>query len=208
MKTTAMSYAAIDVTSRNIDWSECDFFESGERKVPATFLDAVECYACQKTTVRGPGESECPKCHAEGDPSEGPMMNYWYPLGDGCDELTDEQARKAAFKIRRLPLCVVKVGEEWGLALTGGGMSLSWEICEAFMRLGLLPPVQFTPAAMCGRGTSKRDRWIVRGYVRACRGAASRANRSVERAREALAFGERYEAERAVPKPTAPESQS
>jgi hypothetical protein len=64
------------------------------------------------------------------------------------------------------------------------------------MRLGLLPPVHFELPSMCGRGASKRDRWIVRGYLRACRAVSGYAKRRAERAREALAFGEKHEAER------------
>jgi hypothetical protein len=159
MKTRDMSTSAIEVRPRNVDWSEIDFIESGEGRTRGNFYEAIECHACGKTTVRAPCESECPKCRAEGDGPEGPMMNYWYPLGFECG---DSQAHDMAWKIRHLPLCMVQVGDEWGMALTGGGMDLSWEICEAYMRLGMLPPVHFELPSMCGRGASKRDRWIAR----------------------------------------------
>lgn len=65
---------------------------------------------------------------------EGPMMNYWYPVRG-----LDFDAETAA-KIANYPLCVVEVDDEVGLALTGGGMDLSWEIAEACVALGYFPP--------------------------------------------------------------------
>lgn len=68
--------------------------------------------------------------------TDGPMMNYWYPIGDDLEPLSAAVALPG-------PLCVVEVDGEWGLALTGGGMDLSWEICAAFIALGYLPPAHF-----------------------------------------------------------------
>jgi hypothetical protein len=79
-------------------------------------------------------------CRASGDyvrEAEGPQMNYWYPVtfpGDMAD---------AARVISHLPLCAVTVDGKEGIALTGGGMDLSWEICEAYMLLGCAPPYHF-----------------------------------------------------------------
>jgi hypothetical protein len=64
---------------------------------------------------------------------EGPMMNYWYP----CERLSADEAVLATVD---LPLCYVEVDGEPGFALTGGGMDLSWEIAEAFVRSGYYPP--------------------------------------------------------------------
>lgn len=72
--------------------------------------------------------------------AEGPMMNYWYPV-ESIDD--DDDAKAAAIAIADLPLCVVRVGGTYGLALTGGGMDLSWDICDAYVRTGNLPPVHF-----------------------------------------------------------------
>jgi hypothetical protein len=98
-----------------------------------------------------------------------PMMNYFYPLPDesrygGALDKYDAQA------IINLPLCLVNLETgEYGLALTGGGMDLSWEICEAYIRLGYLPPFHFCDLPrMAGRGTSARDRAIIRGCKRSC----------------------------------------
>ena len=199
-KTIDMSCAAVDVKPRNVDWSTVDWFASDDRNA---LFEAVRCQECNKRVVfvnGGGGEPHNDvvgaiksRCAGHVPSADGPMMNYWYPLGY---EIDDAKAQELAKKIVDLPLCVVKLNDEYGLALTGGGMDLSWQICEAYMRIGSLPPTHFTPPAMCGRGTSKVDRWIVRGYLRSCRIAAGWAKRSAERAREAVAFGEKYEAER------------
>jgi hypothetical protein len=76
--------------------------------------------------------------------SEGPMMNYWYPLEETVSEYGSFDPAEAAAKLKDVPLCVVLVDDEYGLALTGGGMDLSWEICEAFVRLNRCPPAHFS----------------------------------------------------------------
>lgn len=68
--------------------------------------------------------------------AEGPMMNYFYPVD--IDDLAD-----AARALVDSPLVPVEIGRQTGLALSGGGMDFSWEICEAFVLLGMLPPVHF-----------------------------------------------------------------
>lgn len=107
--------------------------------------------------------------------SDGPMMNFWIPV-----HITDTQA--AAKKIADLPLCVVTVGEETGLALTGGGMDLSWEICDAFVAIGHYPPFHYAGdlprmaevwndrkelvAAVCRKSCEIMGQWAARGVER------------------------------------------
>lgn len=93
--------------------------------------------------------------------AEGPMMNYFYPVTNH-----DDIAEMAAH-IADLPLCVVELEDtgEIGLALTGGGMDLSWEIAEAFIRLGYRPPLSIDLPAMVGRGESETDQAIVLAVV-------------------------------------------
>lgn len=89
----------------------------------------------------GNGSCEDPLDEIE-DETEGPMMNYHYPLAD-LHRVGDDP-NEAATLIRDLPLCVIEWSDgSYSLALTGGGMDLSWEICEAFTRLGYLPPFRF-----------------------------------------------------------------
>jgi len=154
---------SIDSTPINIeDWREVFAGHDGYTQTENTFWEAVTCYKCGKVVVMEGGggndqhfDVEDSKCDGYFPAAEGPMMNYWYPadLSDGYD---------AAELIAGMPLCVVRINGSFGLALTGGGMDLSWEICEAFTRLGELPPVHFCNLPrMAGRGTSAKDRYII-----------------------------------------------
>ncbi len=106
---------------------------------------------CVDAAMLAPSEHvTCPKCEtdiSEGDEfdctcdgyinHEGPMMNYFYLV-----EISDVE--EAVHKIAHLPLCVIEMRDgETGLALTGGGMDLSPQICEAYIALGYLPPAHF-----------------------------------------------------------------
>ena len=75
-----------------------------------------------------------------------PMMNYAYPITLRGD------ASKAATKLElaSLPLTLVSIDDETHLALTGGGMDLSAEICEAYILLGQRPPVHFCKVPRMG----------------------------------------------------------
>ena len=137
-----------------------------------------------QTHSRADAETEC-----DGHVSEtsGPMMNYFYPLPHDPDDLD-----AAARAIVDLPLCLVEMlpgdgplAGDWGLALTGGGMDLSWEICEAYMRLGYLPPLHFADLpGIAGRGASKRDRWIIAGVKQSAQATISRACMLLKHTRE------------------------
>lgn len=150
-------------------------------------LDGLECERCDGAGSHegDDGEEECVACAgtgntakltddqvriiAEAEPymhgAEGPMMNYRYPLGDGSDHIGSwgyrGDAVYAAYRLRDLPLCVTGYDEEIALALTGGGMDLSWEIVEAFTLLGWLPPVYFNLPGMAGRGSSETDLYLI-----------------------------------------------
>ena len=97
----------------------------------------------------------------EGAP--GPAMNYLWPLATGCTG----SAQEAAAAIVDMPLCVVTDGngEVEGLALTGGGMDLSWSIAEAYMWLGYLPPLVIELPRMAD-SFDERKKWIIAGMRR------------------------------------------
>jgi hypothetical protein len=156
---------SIEATPINVeDWAEI-LANAGEGT--NTFWEAVTCSECEQVIVLEGGsagerhddrdnEADCPGYFST---AEGPMMNYWYAV-----DLSkmDNDPEEAARLIADLPLCVVQVDGAYGLALTGGGMDLSWEICEAYTRLGQLPPVHFCDLPrMAGRGDSAGDRYIV-----------------------------------------------
>lgn len=103
------------------------------------------------------------------DSVEGPMMSSWY----AC---SIEDPIKAAALIIDLPLCVVEVDGAYGLALTGGGMDLSWEICAAFIALGFLPPYNYADLpGMAGRGRSESDKLIIAACLQTMQVTADRA---------------------------------
>jgi hypothetical protein len=172
LKIKEMSCDAIESVTRRMTWSE-GYGETWD------CWEAVTCDACGGVVVLSMGGDDMHKNCGIGDTeceghlglAEGPMMNFFYPLPASFERKDVEEAAK---RIVNLPLCIVKLSppdgdDEWGLALTGGGMDLSWEICEAFMRLGYKPPLHFVPPPeMSGRGESNRDRWILSG----CRSSA------------------------------------
>lgn len=105
--------------------------------------------------------------------AEGPAINYLYPL-----DAVEQDPIEAAYRLRRLPLCVVERDGNWGLALTGGGQDLSWEIASAYMLLGYLPPADFADLpGMAGRGSSDADRQIIAACLRSFAVLAEQATR-------------------------------
>jgi hypothetical protein len=160
---------SIEATPINVEsWSDVfqSFYENGDED-GNQFWEAVECEDCNAVVVLHMGGGN--ETHADVDSdsecqgymssSEGPMMNYWYKVD--LSRISDDPD-EAARLIADLPLCVVQIEGEYGLALTGGGMDLSWEICEAYTRLGQLPPSHFCGLPrMAGRGDSVRDKYIL-----------------------------------------------
>lgn len=76
-----------------------------------------------------------------------PVMNYYYSL-PGLRH-TAEESQTILLKAN-LPVVVVIVDDEPVIALSGGGMDLSWQICEAYIRLGFYPPFHFELPRMAG----------------------------------------------------------
>ena len=99
-----------------------------------------------------------------------PMMNYVYPV---TLNMSPEQAQDILAR-NHTSLTIVYLHGEAYLALAGGGMDFSWEICEAYTLLGQLPPVHFCDLpGMAGRGQSDRDKAI----IAACRQSVTTAQR-------------------------------
>lgn len=166
-----LSAETVGVQPRDADWSS--YPETFE------FWEAQRCEDCRKILVGTCGDNHSEldddesECRGYVPQSEGPMMNYFYPLPHFDGDL-DEAARK----LIDLPLCVVQFAdtEEVGLALTGGGMDLSWQICEAYMLLGYLPPLHYARSLpqFAGLKADARHKWILAG----ARASAFRAIRS------------------------------
>lgn len=123
-----------------------------------------------------------------------PMMSYHYPL-----PYVGQSAAALALALAGLPLLLVywDDADTYSLALTGGGMDLSWEICEAFVRLGFLPPVRFADLpGMAGRGLSERDGAILAACIEAADEHERAAARTAAYIREKAARIPTHERER------------
>lgn len=102
-----------------------------------------------------------------------PAMNYVYPLP--CPPPDDWKTCVSCCT------CVEIDGEPY-LALTGGGMDLSWEICESFLALGYYPPAHFAELpAMADRGESKQDRTILAACRRSLEAMVERHQAKLDR---------------------------
>lgn len=111
--------------------------------------------------------------------NEGPMMNSRYPV----DVRRVGGPREAAKAIKHLPLCIVDIDQAYYLALTGGGMDLSWEIAEAYMCLGYLPPqfVHDLPRMAGRRLSDPRTKWVLEGVRKAARVQQDWAQQALDR---------------------------
>ncbi len=122
--------------------------EEGDDLLAAAYGDSMvagDLYGCADEWPE-----TCREAYEEGS---SPMMNYAYPV-----ELREISPGKAAEAIIGLPLTLVLdiESDEYFLALTGGGMDLSAEICRAYIALNQRPPVHFCNVPrMAGRHYSQ-----------------------------------------------------
>lgn len=144
-----LSAASVDATARDIDdWA--GLLGDGDRW---RYYEAFECEDFEDFTLISDNGWVSTAFDAEGarvededfsevDPymhgSEGPVMSHMWPIEDGRIDPID-----AAYALRDLPVCVIadEDGDVVGLALTGGGMDLSWELAGAYVALGFKPPL-------------------------------------------------------------------
>lgn len=164
--------------SRVVDWSEARGVDFDEPIWEA--FELIECEGCEAdvlmTTRMGSDEHRHIQPEMEDEDGEeievecdahlyfdGPQMNYFYP----CPFSDTETAARA---IAHLPLCVIEFADgEVGFALTGGGMDLSWEICEAYIRCGFVPPFQYTDLPrMAGKYNESHTGLVLAACQRTC----------------------------------------
>lgn len=98
-----------------------------------------------------------------------PMMSYYYPLPgfDGDAGLAQAKLLRDAGSIT-----LAEVNGTPVLALTGGGMDLSWDICHAYVLLGYQPPYHFCTLPKYARtltGTQRKVLEACRESVRTLR---------------------------------------
>lgn len=164
--------SALDVTPRHFDFSEGhgDTWE---------YREAVRCGTCA-TPLLASGEEwhreidEATSCDGFVS-SDGPMMNFLYAIPYAPED------GEIVAALADLPLCVVTLphaieGEDTFLALTGGGMDMSWYIVEAYVRLGYLPPVYFRLPSFAGMSPTPVRQLL----IEACKESQRAAMRSAE----------------------------
>jgi len=102
-----------------------------------------------------------------------PMMNYRYPLPDFEErKLSDSKIKKALNKAGAVTVVsdLDKEGYRGGsfLALTGGGMDLSWDIVKGYINLGYTPPSHFCRhlPKMAGKILSEENKEAIAGCRR------------------------------------------
>lgn len=141
------------------------------------------------------GDWTCPTCDADHETygAEGPMMNYFYALPDHGSFDKDD-----ALKLEGLPLCLVEFSQggyndyneagddslpDWALALTGGGMDLSWQIAEAHMRLGYMPPLFCCDLPRMGGMdvSSPTNAWVIAGCRRSAQAVRDEGQRMMDK---------------------------
>jgi hypothetical protein len=181
-----LSVDALESSPVNVDGWEASDLDGFGGNDSWRFWEAVKCDECGEIVVRENGGGEGRHSDVDSDrecgglvpEASGPMMNYWYPV-----RLRDPEA--AARAIAHLPLCVVEVNGDTGLALTGGGMDLSWEICEAFLALSFYPPTHFAALPeMAGRGRSAADKRLMRACEESFRVSMQWAQSGIKRLRD------------------------
>ncbi len=180
-----LSFANIDSEPVNYDWSArwdgegepaWKFYEVTERDEPLPTDDEddeteeefiIRTYHCSWEDG-GPNEG-----------IEGPMMNYHYPF----DAPYGFDPRESAVKLVHTPVCIIEWNDGgYSLALTGGGMDLSWEICEAFILLGSYPPMHFVDLpTMAGKERDPNAPAILQACVKTVECARERAERARDR---------------------------
>lgn len=154
----------LTATSVWYDWSERSPGDDWD------YWESLRCPDCGKVTPGFSGEWSHWDLDDEADCvndvwAEGPMMSYYWPVGLRRIGAPEEAARELV----DLPVCIVRIYDDergsYGLAFTGGGMDMSWELAEAYMRLGLLPPIDVAAnlPTLGGLRLDATHKWVLRG---------------------------------------------
>jgi len=192
--------ACIESQTRTVDWREegwSGYDDAGRWEI--VYPEREECGYAYDESLHGEATDEgdaCTSCDGSGwmsadqaqesDPDwRAPMMNYAYPLDPNrAYDADDAEAVSGCLTIVR-----DVVEDRCYLALTGGGMDLSWEIARAHMDLGHLPPAWIRLPDMAGRGESDRDKELARAVVMSCETVADWAKGRADRARRVAGLG-------------------
>ena len=110
------------------------------------------------------------------------MMNYYYDLtyykGDPQeDQMTLYQSSANVVLVRMMGIDDNE--DSYVLALSGGGMDLSWDICHAYILLGYSPPIEFCHLPdFSGQDNTQEPFWTI---LKACLKSTKAAELRTER---------------------------
>lgn len=68
-------------------------------------------------------------------------VNAWWPVKHMSPNTTTVELLAEAVPVRGLPVTLVRIGDALGLVPNAVGLDLVWYLAEAFVRLGVLPPL-------------------------------------------------------------------
>jgi hypothetical protein len=121
------------------------------------------------------------------DDAFAPLMNYIYPLPNYAG---DETADQLKLDREAGAVCLVRLlggddaADEVCLALTGGGMDLSLDICEGYIMLGYLPPLHFADLPEFGDRSSRKEDRVVAAMIESAHVARRQADYTVKKLNE------------------------
>jgi len=123
----------------------------------------------------------------EEEEPEWPMMNYVWGLPETYTRRVDRNERNPhedGKSLENLPTVLLRIGNDWDygyfIGLTGGGMDLSWEIAESYIRLGYQPPFKVAKLPnMAGKRDTNRNRTIINACKRTFESVKQRSERAI-----------------------------
>jgi hypothetical protein len=154
----------VGMTPLMLDWETAQSAYFNGNGPLVEIYSAVRCEDCGKIVTNN-GSSGSHNDVTNDTDCEGwiestfPMMNYGYAIS--AERVGGLEA--AARLLVDLPVCLVEYDDVTYLALTGGGMDLSWELAQAYLLLGWLPPLEFCDLSSDADPLTAARRWVMRG---------------------------------------------
>lgn len=167
-----LSAEVVDVTAIDTDW-EAVATEAQAGYGHPWFWDTAECDNGHAPTLCLDGHGECPDCQSDVY-CEGPMMNARWPLGR-----VDDPEGLAVALAEVGSVCLVKVDDDYAIAMIGGGMDLSWELAHAYVVAGFLPPSALRLPAMAGLYLNRQRNMVIGALAASHRVQVARARRGL-----------------------------
>jgi len=113
-----------------------------------------------------------------------PMMNYRYPIPDFDEKHhSSKEIKRALNEAGSVTLVEDLKSNKKYLALTGGGMDLSWDIVKGYVNLGFAPPAHFCRdlPRMAGMKLTKGNEEAILGCRRSLKAQSGWNERGLEK---------------------------